>query len=137
MIWKRLWNIVVAEIFRARHYCLSCGRKMKRIPAVEERYVYVARGRLGGDQKLSSYGCFAPKSGERRIEVTPVCDVAETAIRESAMAVSRSGCMADRQVGSSELRVAGIWAPVTRHEPPRSRAYIGPKARLCCHRTWD
>ena len=48
---------------------------MKRIPAVEERYVYVARGRLGGDQKLSSYGGFAPKSGERRIEGTPVYDV--------------------------------------------------------------
>ena len=77
MIWKRLWNLVITEIFRARHYCLSCGKKMERIPAVEERYVYVARGRLGGDQKLSSYGGFVPKAGQRRIEVTPLYDVCE------------------------------------------------------------
>jgi len=75
MIWKRLWNLVITEISRARHYCLSCGKKMKRIPAVEEKYVFVSRTRPAGNQRLSSYGSVVPKSGERRIEVTPVYDV--------------------------------------------------------------
>lgn len=80
MLWKRIWNAVMAGVFHAHRYCPMCGRIMQRVPAIEERYVRRSRSYPMGSRDMGRFGGRVPAPGLRtveKVEVTPVYDVCE------------------------------------------------------------
>ncbi len=80
MLWKRIWNAVMAGVFRAHRYCPMCGHVMQRVPAIEERYVRQFTSYALGSRNMGRFGGRVPAPGLkciRKVEVTPIYDVCE------------------------------------------------------------